>query len=207
MTCIATGPSPGCLSLGLCCGSGQEAGSAFHIPAARQVQLSEPIDLPAGQWLLALAGLRTTCLGGKGTFWRLAAPRRTMPASLWAPRLSAEHGAGVPGKQWPSWYTESFRFISPHYPGSVDKQKSNKSSCGVLIGIGCVLISKRKRRRQVRRNSSLTATFSWSACTPPREGGPQLFIRYMVIHSQSACPLHPSQGTRLTPSVLENRIC
>lgn len=59
----------------------------------------------------------------------------------------------------------------PHYPGSVDKQKSNKSSCGVLIGIGCVLLSKRKRRRQVRRNSSLTATFSWSACTPPREGG------------------------------------
>lgn len=41
------------------------------------------------------------------------------------------------------WHARNFQFISLHYPWSVDTQKSSNSSCGVLIGIGCVLISKR----------------------------------------------------------------
>ena len=54
------------------------------------------------------------------------------------------------------------------------------SSKASIIGIGCVLISERKRRREVREDSSLTATFS-QVFTSLSGKGWQLSIKHNSI--------------------------
>ena len=98
----------------------------------------------------------------------------------------------------------SFQLISLHYPGSVDKQKNNNSSFIALIGIDCVLISKRKRRRGVREDSSLTATFS-RVFTSFSEKGWHFLLN--IIPSQSVSFWNIGQGARLTSWVQKSSIC